>query len=141
MVDLSSLLQEANGGDSSAEVELINHFYTKLESIAQRYVKKENPGCTVEGADLVHDYFEKVKLARRNANDSNQSSNWWGQDTETFIKFYVRSIKQLLVDQYRFDKAKKRGGDKGSVTLSGLSVFVNDESTEVEYQDLHAAFE
>lgn len=74
--------------------------YDELRAIAQRYLRRERPGHTLQATALVHECLLKL---------SHSSEGDW-ENRRHFIRAAARAIRQTLVDHAISRKRIKRGG-------------------------------
>lgn len=111
-------LQEAAAGDPKATERLASWAYSELESLAARRMQREfgRSDVTLEPAALVNETF--VKLLQQPTLFENRRH---------YLAFVSKVMLRVLKDYQRARRAKKRGGDRVSVTLAG----VRDEEAAV----------
>ena len=86
--------------------ELVAEMYTTLRELADRALGRGR-AVTYDATDLVHECY--IKLSRVSA--------YQGLERVEFIALAATVIRNELVDRARRRGAKKRGGDRGRVTL------------------------
>jgi hypothetical protein len=59
-VELTSTLQALAGGDATRADELLPLVYSELHSLADKLLKREQPGVTLQPTALVHEAFLKL---------------------------------------------------------------------------------
>jgi RNA polymerase sigma factor (TIGR02999 family) len=104
--DVTQLLVRSRAGDRAALDRLMPLVYDELRSIAERYLRKERPGHTLQSTALVHDAYLRLV---------DQRSGW--QNRAHFFGVAARIIRSLLVDHARGRLASKRGGSKLTLCL------------------------
>lgn len=109
------LLRGVRRGDQEALNELIPMVYSQLREMADRALRSERGGHTLEGGALVHELY--LRLADQNQPDY--------QNRAHFYAVSARIMRQILVDHARSRGAAKRGG--------GVEKLVLDES--IVYSD------
>jgi RNA polymerase sigma factor (TIGR02999 family) len=104
--DVTQLLVQWQGGDRKSLDRLIPLVYKELRLIAQRFLRQEKPGHTLQSTALVHEaYLRLVDQSR---------TNW--QNRAHFFGVAATIIRNILVDHARARQASKRGG--AMLTLS-----------------------
>src|SRR5262245_3238947 len=98
--DVTGLLRAWQGGDPAALDRLIPLVYEELHRIAQRQLRHERPGHTLQPSAVVNETY--LKLVGR------PEGNW--QDRVHFFAVAARAMRQILVDHARRRAAQKRGG-------------------------------
>ena len=104
---VTQLLGRWRGGDREALDSLIPLVYDELRSIAQRYLRNERPGHTLQSTALVHEAY--VRLI-------NQELPEW-QNRAHFFAVAAQLMRQILVDHARAFRAGKRGGGVCNLAL------------------------
>jgi RNA polymerase sigma-70 factor (ECF subfamily) len=101
------LLRGVRQGDQEALNELIPMVYSQLREMADRALRSERGGHTLEGGALVHELY--LRLADQNQPDY--------QNRAHFYAVAARIMRQILVDHARGRAAAKRGGGVEKLTL------------------------
>ena len=104
--DLTQLLVDWRAGSKSALNKLLPLIHTNLHHLADRYMRSENAGHTLQATALVNEAF--IKLV-------NADVTW--QNRAHYMALSARAMRQILVDHARANRCDKRGGDAISVTL------------------------
>ncbi len=116
---VTELLVRFQKGDGVALKELFPIVYDELRRIAAGYMKRENPGHTLQATALVNEaYFRLV----------DQKAVHW-QNRAHFYGVAAQIMRRILCDHARARHAEKRGGDAAKLSLDealGLGV---DEGT------------
>ena len=103
--------------------------YDELRAMAERQLRREGPGHTLQTTALVHEAF--VRLSDADSLGVESRAHFFG--------IAARAMRQVLVDHARRKQAAKRGGALNRVTLNTDIVGERDAPTDV--LDLHAALE
>ena len=98
--NLTQLLVDWSNGDAQALERLIPLVYQDLRRIAQRYLRSESPGHTLQSTALVHEAYLRLIDQRK--------TRW--QNRAHFFGISAQLIRRILVDYARARKAGKRGG-------------------------------
>ena len=96
--ELTRLLQAWSQGDVQARDRLMPVVYEELRRRATSFLKRENPGNTLNPTDLVHETY--LRLCR-------QSVLWKNRDQ--FFAIAAKLMRRILVDHARAKAAAKRG--------------------------------
>ncbi len=99
-VELTSTLQALAGGDATRADELLPLVYSELHSLADKLLKREQPGVTLQPTALVHEAFLKLVDQTR--------IDWKGKTH--FFALGATTMRRILVDHARNRKRLKRGG-------------------------------
>ena len=100
--EITRLLLAWRQGDRDALDRLIPLVYGELHRMAERHLRRERPGHTLQPTAIVHEAY--VKLIGR------QGVDW--QDRAHFFAVAAQSMRRILVEHARKRDAKKRGGDE-----------------------------
>ncbi len=98
--------------------------YDELRSIAQKQLRRYNPGQTIDAVALVHEAYIKL-----NKHDPDR----WNDDTH-FFATAARAMRQILVDYARRQYAERRGGKSNPASLSQAeraTILVDSEVLEI----------
>jgi len=96
-----------NSGDIAARDDVIRGVYQELRSMADRYLRLEHPGHTLQPTALVHEaYFRLI--------DQTQV-NW--QNRAHFFGVAAQMMRRILVDHARTKQRDKRGGPARKLSL------------------------
>jgi RNA polymerase sigma factor (TIGR02999 family) len=105
--DVTRLLVEWSQGDQRALEQLTPLVYTELRRLADRYVRRERPGHTLQSTALVHEAWMKL-IDQRNV-------HW--QNRAHFFGVAAQLIRRILVDYARNRHAAKRGAHAAKLSL------------------------
>ena len=104
---VTGLLQAWGGGDAGALDQLVPIVYEELHRQAQRYLRREAPGHTLQTTALVHEAYLRLVDQDRVA--------WQGR--AHFLAIAASMMRRVLMDHGRKQKARKRGGSAARVTF------------------------
>jgi RNA polymerase sigma factor (TIGR02999 family) len=113
---ITRLLTAWSAGDRKALDELTPIMYEELRRLAERYMRKEAGGHTLQATALVHEAY--ARLAGADLPLRNRAH---------FLAFMARLMRQILVDHARARKSAKRGDGLERVTLDE-SVLISGDS-------------
>ncbi|HPF41464.1 MAG TPA: sigma-70 family RNA polymerase sigma factor [Phycisphaerae bacterium] len=113
--DVTRVLANAGQGDVAATEALFTIVYSALRTLAERYLRSERRGHTLQPTALVHEAF--ISLMRGEATD-------W-RDRSHFFAVAARAMRRILINHALARKTLKRGGDRDRTPLS---ILVNEES-------------
>jgi RNA polymerase sigma-70 factor, ECF subfamily len=117
--DVTALLQAWRGGDDDALARLTPLVYDELHRLANRYMRGEQPGHTLQTTALVNEAY--IKLV--------DSSRVRWQNRSHFFAIAAQLMRRILVDFARRRRYQKRGADWQRVTLAeGLDIAVNNDA-------------
>jgi RNA polymerase sigma factor (TIGR02999 family) len=119
--DVTVLLQAWSEGDSTAPEKLAPLIYTELKRLARRYMRRENPGHTLETGALLNEAY--LRLA-----------DWKNARWENRSHFYAVAselMRRVLVDHARTRSSQKRGAGVRPVALEEGMVIAPDRSPDI----------
>jgi RNA polymerase sigma-70 factor, ECF subfamily len=104
--EITRLLVAWSNGDRQALDSLTPHIYEELRQLAERYMRNEKAGHTLQPTALVHEAYERligVELPWRNR--------------AHFLGVAAQVMRRVLVDHARTRNAAKRGADFSRVSF------------------------
>jgi RNA polymerase sigma factor (TIGR02999 family) len=104
---VTGLLQAWGGGDTAALDQLVPIVYEELRRQAERYLRREIPGHTLQTTALVHEAYLRLVDQRQ--------ARW--QNRAQFFGVAAQLMRRILVDHARRHQATKRGGSAIQVPL------------------------
>ena len=104
---ITILLHEYAKGDKRALDRLLPFVYAELRRIAQKHLRDERPGHTLQPTALVHEMY--ARLAGQSAPDV--------RDRIHFLSVAAHVMRQILIDHARTKYAQKRGGRQHKLSL------------------------
>lgn len=106
-IEITRLLRAWGGGDQAALDQLAPLVYEELRRLARRYMRRENPGNTLQTTALVNEaYLRLVDVT---------NIRW--QDRAHFFAVSAQMMRHILVDAARARASGRRGGDSPRVNL------------------------
>ncbi len=129
---ITVLLSRIDGGDESAEDELMQKVYGHLRRVAQNRMSSERTGHTLEATELVHEAYLRLAGA-----DGEQPS--WANRAH-FYHAASEAMRRILIEHARKRGRKKRGGNLKRVASNVLDLAAAEENAE-EILALDEAFE
>ena len=105
---VTHILQSLHSADAPQQAALVAIVYDELRSIAQRQLRNERPGHTLQPTALAHEAY--LRLLGGN------TPPW--QNRAHFMAVAARAMREILVDHARRRKAQKRGGGQPLTVLS-----------------------
>ncbi|MCB9854576.1 MAG: sigma-70 family RNA polymerase sigma factor [Phycisphaerales bacterium] len=105
--DVTQILGELSGGDTSAAQRLLPHVYNELRALAGSFFQRQRNDHTLQPTALVHEAY--LRMVRADA-------SWTSR--KHFFDIAAMAMRQLLTDHARRRGSLKRGGDVGRITLS-----------------------
>ena len=106
--EITRLLRAWGGGDQAAMEELAPLVYAELHRMAQRYLRRENPGNTLQPTALVNEaYLRLVDV---------ENMRW--EDRAHFFAVSAQMMRRILVDAARARGSPKRGAGARHLNLN-----------------------
>jgi len=96
-----------NSGDAAALDDVIRGVYQELRRMAERYLRLESPGHTLQPTALVHEAYLRLI-------DQTQV-NW--RNRAHFFGVAAQMMRRILVDHARTKQRDKRGGSARKLSL------------------------
>lgn len=87
--------------------DLFESAYERLHALAERYFRGPTPSATLQPTALIHEVY--VRLAQTEAQHFSSQ--------EHFLAVAATAMRQIIIDQARHRRSKKRGGDQDRVPL------------------------
>jgi RNA polymerase sigma factor (TIGR02999 family) len=125
-VGVTRLLVQWADGDRQAMEDLLPLVYDELRRLAGSYLRRENPGHTLQNTALVHEAYLRLV---------DQEVSW--QSRAHFFGIAAQMMRRILVDHARTKNAAKRGDGACRVTLD--EALVSTESRDVDVLALDQA--
>ncbi|MEO7367755.1 MAG: sigma-70 family RNA polymerase sigma factor [Gemmatimonadaceae bacterium] len=108
---VTELLRAWGQGDHAAVDELVPLVYQEMRRQAERYMRAQPPGHTLQTTALVHEAYLRLV--------DQSHIRWKGRDH--FFGVAAKAMRSILVDHARARGAAKRGGSARAVTLGEAS--------------------
>ena len=108
--DVTRILLSLRSGDRSALEELLPAVYGDLRARAERFMRGERPGHTLQPTALVHEAYLRLVDQRQ--------VDW--QCRAHFFAAAAETMRRILVDHARTRGRRKRGGGAIQVTLDDV---------------------
>jgi len=119
--NITELLAGYGRGDKEALDRLMPIVYDELRRQAARYLKREQPGHTLQTTALIHEAY--VRLV-------DQRHVQW-QNRAHFFGIAAQLMRRILVDHARSKKRAKRGGSDVRVSLGEANVAARGRDLDV----------
>ena len=136
---ITVLVHEYANGDKAALDRLLPLVYAELRRIAQKHLRGERPGHTLQPTALVHEMY--AKLSGEVAPDL--------RDRVHFLSVAANVMRQILVDHARTKYAQKRGGRQEKLSLDeaceacvqkpAIMIRIDDSLNQLARQDQRKA--
>lgn len=119
--EVTQLLAAWGRGDRSAFDQLFPLVHAELRRIAQRQMRQERPGHTLQATALVNEAY--LKLA------GDQGLEW--RDRAHFFAVCAQVMRHILIDHARSRGREKRGGGAIQVSLNDALIVADDHATDI----------
>jgi RNA polymerase sigma factor (TIGR02999 family) len=123
--DVTALLRAWRDGDPAAIDQLLAVVYRDLHRQAERYMRAQPPGHTLQATGLVHEAY--LRLVNREPVDWNSRGH--------FFAVAAKAMRSILVDHARARGAAKRGGGADPLTLEDVDAVAGDEVAVLELDE------
>ena len=127
--DVTALLRAWRQGDHTALDVLLPAVYDELHRQAERYMRGQSAGHTLQATALVNEAYLKLV---------DQRETEWTSRTH-FLGVAAKAMRSILVDHARARQAAKRGSGAARLTLGQVGGGVADRNAEVDVLDLDEA--
>ena len=121
MENITELLVGYGRGDKEALDKLMPIVYDELRRQAARYLRREQPGHTMQTTALIHEAYVRL-VDQRNV-------QW--QNRAHFFGIAAQMMRRILVDHARTKKRAKRGGSDVKVSLADATIPVKEQDLDV----------
>ncbi len=109
--EVSALLGDLRRGKQGASARLIAAIYPELHRIADRYLRQERAGHTLQPTALVNETWARMFGSQR--------TDW--KNRAHFFAAIATEMRRILVDHARARNAQKRPGKHAALSLAHLS--------------------
>lgn len=118
---VTRLLRAWRGGDAAAFDELMPLVYNELRTLAQRQMRRERSGHTLQATALVHEAYLRLIDQRR--------VKW--QNRAHFFAIAAQVMRRIVVDYARKRGRLKRGGGAQHLSLDEAALLTPAQAPEV----------
>ena len=119
--DVTQLLLAWSNGDNEALHRLIPLVYDELHRLAARYMRREDPGHTLQTTALVNEAYCRL---------IEQKDVRW-QNRAHFYGIAAQLMRRILVDHARSKRRAKRGGGAEKISLDETAVIPQPQSSQI----------
>lgn len=119
--DVTELLARWRQGDEKALDALLPQVYAELKRLARRYMRRESAGHLLQPTGLVSEAYLRLVDQTRVA--------WTGR--AHFFAVAAQTMRRILVDHARAERAGKRGGGLEHTGITNISVAAPDPSVDI----------
>jgi RNA polymerase sigma-70 factor (ECF subfamily) len=118
--EVSQLLIAWGNGDQAALEKLIPIVYQELHKMAARYMRRENPGHTLQTSALVNEAYLKL---------IDQKNVKW-QNRAHFFGVAAQLMRRILLDHAKSRARTKRGNYPRKISLDQMTLVSNEKAAE-----------
>lgn len=119
--DVTQLLVAWSNGDQAALDRLLPLVNTELRQLARRYMRRENPGHTLQTSALVNEAYMRLI--------DQQQVRW--QNRAHFLGIVAQLMRRILIDHARNHHYAKRGGGALRVSLDEAAAVTEARAAEL----------
>lgn len=118
---VTELLEQWNKGDREALDKLMPLIYEELRKMARRYMRRQNPGHTLQTTALIHEaYLRMVKQKLKHY-----------ENRAHFFGVAAQAMRHILVDYARARSTTKRGGAARPISLEEAALVTQERAAEL----------
>lgn len=118
---ITQLLLAWSEGDEEAHRTLLPLVYEQLHRLAQRHMRRERPGHTLQTTALVHEAYMRLAGA--------ENLSW--QNRAHFFAVSARLMRRILIDVARAKQNQKHGAGAMQVTLDEALAVSSEPSVDL----------
>lgn len=118
--EVTLLLEQWHSGDASAMERLMPLVYDQLRVVADRRLRGEQTGHTLQATALVNEAY--LRLVGADVAFEGRSH---------FFAFAARMMRRILVDHARARRTAKRGGDAVRLSLTQANLVETEDAADV----------
>ena len=118
--EVTGLLAELRSSNKEALAKLIPLVYDELHRLAEHYMRNERVGHTLQPTALINEAYLRLASAEK--------ANW--QHRAHFVAVAAGTMRRVLIDHARKQKAAKRGGKQAALPLEDSPEFLSEERSE-----------
>src|SRR5690606_16745604 len=122
--EVTRILQQMDRRSDAAD-ELLPLVYEQLRAIAQRRMREERAGHTLQATALVHEAF--VKLV--GGGSAAEQPGW--ESRAHFFRVAAEAMRRILIDHARKRKSAKRGGKATPIPLSVVDLAAEHDPAQI----------
>jgi len=127
--NVTAMLREWSNGNRQAQDQLFQVVYNELHGQAARYLRREQPGQSLQTTDLIHEAYLRL-IDQRHV-------EW--QNRLHFFAIAAQVMRRILVDHARSRQAAKRGGSNIRLPLDEAIATVTVTGPDLDFVALDEA--
>ena len=109
MSEVTVVLQRIDEGDAAASADLLPLVYDELRRLAERRMRSEAAGNTLQPTALVHEAYVRL-VGPVGDGDQRRGGGWDGRGH--FFAAAAEAMRRILIESARRRSSLKRGGDR-----------------------------
>ena len=113
--EISHLLNQWAQGDEVVESRLIESLYPYIHKLAHFQLKSKSASA-MQTTEVVHEAFIKL--------NNHKALDW--KNKNQFLAIAARVIRSVIVDEYRAENSRKRGGEHQHLTLDRIQEIIEE---------------
>ena len=114
--DITRLLVDMRAGKKGADEALLNLLYKELHTLAERFMRSQRSGHTLQPTALVNEVYLRL--------GGEKQANW--ESRSHFLRVAARAMRQVLINYALQRDSDKRGGKWTRKSIDDVTVFVED---------------
>lgn len=119
--DITQLLLAWSNGDQAALDQLMPVVYQELHRLARQYMRREQPGHTLQTTAVIHETYLRL-VDQRQVRCQNRSH---------FYAICAQAMRRILVDHAKSQHRAKRGGGTAQVSLEEVASLPQEPATDL----------
>ncbi|MHC4943445.1 MAG: sigma-70 family RNA polymerase sigma factor [Planctomycetota bacterium] len=114
--DITKLLADLRAGNKEANESLLALLYDELHVLAERFMRSQRSGHTLQPTALVHEVYLKL--------GGEKQANW--ENRTHFLRVAAKAMRQVLINYALRRGSEKREGKWTRRSIDDVTVFIED---------------
>jgi RNA polymerase sigma factor (TIGR02999 family) len=114
--EVTRLLSDLNAGKQEAADSLLALLYDELHALAERFMRSQRTGHTLQPTALVNEVYLRLGGGRQ--------AGW--ESRAHFMRVAALAMRQVLINYAVRRRTEKRGGGRSRRSIDDVTVFVED---------------
>lgn len=114
--DITRLLVDLKAGKKDVNDKLLTILYNELHVLAERFMRSQRSGHTLQPTALVHEVYLKL--------GGEKQENW--ESRAHFLRVAAKAMRQVLINYTLRRRSNKREGKWSRKSLDEVTVFIED---------------
>jgi RNA polymerase sigma factor (TIGR02999 family) len=127
--DITKLLDDLRSGNKEANESLLALLYDELHALAERFMRSQRSGHTLQPTALVHEVYLKL--------GGEKQANW--ENRAHFMRVAAKAMRQVLINYALRRGSEKREGKWTRKSIDDVTVFIED--LPADFIDLGSALD